>query len=113
MDFAHFRMLIHEFFNKDRVIVTEEAPIIILDSKSAVYMAGKVKDNKHKTHINRRVNFARNGEKWKMHKIDWCEGVLKLVGFVTKNVIENDLNTEMKYIMLCLENWQRTLLHEG
>ena len=39
-----------------------------------------------------------------MHKIDWCEGVLKLVGFVTKNVIENDLNTEMKYIMLCLEN---------
>ena len=35
MDLAHFRMLIHELLNKDQDIFLEEAPIVILDSKSA------------------------------------------------------------------------------
>ena len=40
----------------------------------------------------------------KMHKIDWCEGGLKLVDIVTKNVSENNLNPRIKYIMVTLEN---------
>ena len=39
MALENFRMLIHEFFNKDTDIVPEEDPLIILDSKSAVFMA--------------------------------------------------------------------------
>ena len=35
---AHFRILIHEFLNNDLDIVPEEAPLIILDSKYAVFM---------------------------------------------------------------------------
>ena len=41
-------------------------------------MAKNGKDKKHTSHIVRRVNFVRNGEKCKMHNIDWCEGGLKL-----------------------------------
>ena len=39
-----------------------------------------------------------------MHKIDWCEGGLKLVDIATKNVGEDDLNSRMKYIMVRLDN---------
>ena len=39
MDLSHFRMLIHEFLNKDPDIVPEEVPIIILDGKYTVCMA--------------------------------------------------------------------------
>ena len=60
MDLAHFRMLIHEFLNKDPDIVPEEAPLIILDSKSAVCMDKIGKDTKHTRHISRRVNVLRN-----------------------------------------------------
>ena len=63
MTLAYFRMLINEFLNKDPEIVTEEAPLIILDSKSAVFMAQDVKGTKHTRYIYRRVNFVRNGEK--------------------------------------------------
>ena len=76
MALAHFRVLIHELMNKDPDIVTEEAALIILDSKYAVCMAKNIKDTNHKRHIARRVNFVRNGENCKMHKIDWCEGCL-------------------------------------
>ena len=55
-------MLIHEFLNKDTYIVPEEAPLIVLDSKSSMCMAKNGKDNKHTIHIARRVNFLRNGE---------------------------------------------------
>ena len=47
-----------------------------------------------------------------MHKIDWYEGGLKLADISTKNVDENDLNTRMKYIMVRLDNWDRTLAQE-
>ena len=48
-----------------------------------------------------------------MHKIDRCEGVLQLADIVTKNVSEPDLTPMMKYIMVRLENWDRTLVQEG
>ena len=38
-------MLVHEFLNKDPEIVPEEAPLIVLDSKSAMCMSNNVKDN--------------------------------------------------------------------
>ena len=55
MDLSHFRMLIHEFLNKDPDIFPEEVPLIILDSKSAVCIANNGKDTKHKRHIARRM----------------------------------------------------------
>ena len=92
-------MLIHEFLNKDPYIVPEEAPLIILDSKSDVCMDKNGKDTKHKRHIYRRVHLVRNGKKCKMHNIDWCEGSIQLADINTNNVGENDLNSRMKYTM--------------
>ena len=103
MALAHFRMLIQGFLNKDPYIVPEEAPLIVLDSKSAMCMAKNGKDTKHTRHIARRIHFVRNGEKCKMHKIDWCEGGLQLADIGTKNVSEPDLTPRIKYIMVRLE----------
>ena len=50
------------------------------------------------------MHFVRNGEKCKMQKIDWCEGVLQLAYIGTENVSEPDLTPRMKYIMVRLEN---------
>ena len=113
MALAYFRMLLHELLEKDPDIVPEEASLIILHSKSSVCMANNGKDTKRTRHIYRRVHFVRNGENWKMHKIDWYEGGLKLSDIVTKNVGENDLNTRTKYIMVRIDSWDKTLLHEG
>ena len=101
---VHFRMLIHELLSKDPYIVPEESPLIVLDSKSDMCIAKNCKDTKHTRHILRRMNFVRNGELFKMHKIYWCEGDLKLVDIDTKNVGENDLTPRMKYIMVRLDN---------
>ena len=90
--------------NKDKDIVTEEAPLIVLDSKSAMCMAKNGNNTKHTRHIARRMHFVRNGEKFKMHKIDWCEGGLQLADIGTKNLSEPDLTPRMKYIMVRLEN---------
>ena len=57
---------------------------------------------KHTRHIARRMHFVRNGEKCKMHKIEWCEVGLQLADIGTKNVIEPDLTPRMKYIMVRL-----------
>ena len=46
MDLSHFRMLNNELTNKDTDVVPEQAPIIILNSKSAIFMANNIKDNK-------------------------------------------------------------------
>ena len=86
MALAHYRILIHELLKKDPYIVPEESPLIILDSKSAVFMAENGKDIKHTSRISRIVHLLRNCEKFKMHKIDWCEGGLKLADIATKNV---------------------------
>ena len=63
-----------------------------------------VLDTKHTRHIARRMHFVRNREKFKMHKIDWCEGGLQLEDIGTKNLSEPDLTPRMIYIMVRLEN---------
>ena len=66
-------------------------------------MAKNGKDTK-KRYITRRIHFLRIGEKFKMHKIDWCEGVLQLVYIATKNVGDPYLTPFMIYIMVRLDN---------
>ena len=83
---AHFRMLVHELLNEDPDMVPKEYPLIVLDSKSAMCMAKNGKDTKHTRHIAGIIHLVKNGEKYKMHKIDWCEGGLQLADIVTKNV---------------------------
>ena len=63
-----------------------------MDIKYTVFMAKNDNGTKNISHINRRVNFFRNGEKWKINKIEWCEGGLQLEDISTKNVGENGLN---------------------
>ena len=104
MALAHFRMLVHELLNEDPDMVQKEAPLIVLDSKSAMCMDKNGKDTKHTRHIARRMHFLRNGEKCKIHKINWFEGGLQLADIGTKNVSEPDLTPRMKYIMVRLEN---------
>ena len=104
MALAHFRMLIHELLNKDPDIIPEEAPSVVLDSKSAMCKVKNGKDTKHTRQIARRMHFLRNGEKCNMQKLDWCVGGLQLADIGTKNVSEPDLTPRMKYIMVRLEN---------
>ena len=95
-------MSIHELLNKYLDIVPEEASLIVLDSKSAMCMAKNGKDTKHTRHIAKRMHFVRNGEKCKMHIINWCEGGLQLADIGTKNVGDPDLTPRMKFIMVIL-----------
>ena len=62
MYLAHFRMLKIVLLNKDPYVVPEQAPLIILDRKSAIPMDKNDKDTKHTRHISRRINFVRNGK---------------------------------------------------
>ena len=104
MALAHFRMLIHEFLNNNPDIVPKEALLVVLDSESAMCMENNVKDNKHTRHIARRIHFVSNGEKWKIHKNDWCE-VGKQLSYITKKTVgEPDLTPMIKYIMVRLDN---------
>ena len=84
-------------------MVPKEAHLIVLYSKYAICMANNGKDTKHTRHISRRMHFVRNGEKCKMHKIDWCEGGLQLADIGTENVSKHYLTPRMKYIMVRLE----------
>ena len=104
MDLAHFGMLIHGLLNKDPYIVPEEAPLVILDINASVCTDNNGKDTKHTRQIARRVHFLINGDKYKIHKIDWCEVGLQLADIETKNVGKNNLNHIMKYIMVWLDN---------
>ena len=85
-------------------MVQKEAPLIVLDSKSAICMAKNGGDTKHTRQIARIMHLVRNGEKCKMQKIYWYEGGLQLTDIGTKNVSEPDLTPRMKYIMVRLEN---------
>ena len=67
-------------------------------------MANNGKATKHNRKFARILNFVRNGEIYRMHKIGWCEGGLQLADIGTKNVSEPDLTPRMKYIMVILEN---------
>ena len=69
MALAYFRILIHELPNEDPEMVRMEAPLIVLDSKSAMCIAKNGKDTKHTRNIARRMHFVRNGEKCKIHKL--------------------------------------------
>ena len=109
---AHFRMLVAELLNEYPDEVPKEAPLIILDSKSAQCMAKNGRDTKHSRHIARRIHFVRNGEKCKMHKIERCEGGLQLTYIGTKNVSESDLTSRMKYIMVRLEDLRTEHLYK-
>ena len=73
-------------------------------------MANNGKYTKHTRHISRKLHLARNGKNCKMHKIDWCEGGHQLVDISTNNVGENYLNPRIKYIMVILDNRDRTLV---
>ena len=84
-----------------------------MDSKYDDFMANNGKYTKHTSHIDRKVSLVRDGERCKIHNIDWCEGGLQLAEISTKGVGENDLNTRMKYIVVMLDNWERTLVQEG
>ena len=48
-------------------------------------MANNDKDTKHTRHIVRKIHIVRNGEKINMHKIDFCEGGMKLADIATNN----------------------------
>ena len=71
MDLAHFRMSVHELLNKDPYIVPEEAPLIVLDSKSAMCMDKNGEYIKHTRHIARKMQFVRNGDKLYIQNIYW------------------------------------------
>ena len=90
MSYANFRMLIYELLKNYPDIVPEETPLDILDSKSAIFISKNGKDTNHPRHISRRVNSLRNGEKWKIYKIDWCERGMQLADIAAKNIDEND-----------------------
>ena len=94
-------------------MVPKESPLIVLDSKSAMCMANNGKDTKHTRHIVRIMHFVRNGEKYKMNRIDWCEGGPQLADNGNNNVNEPDLTPRMKYIMVRLENCDNFFLLEG
>ena len=78
--------------------------MVVLDIKSAMWMANNGNDTKHTRHISRTLHFVRNGEKCNINRIYWCEGGLQLADIVTKNGSEPDLTPRMKYIMVRLEN---------
>ena len=60
MSLAYFSMLIHELLNKYPDIVPVEAPLVVLDRKSAICMANNDKYTKHTRHIASRIKFVRN-----------------------------------------------------
>ena len=94
----------HELLNKDPYIFLQEAPLIVLDIKSAMCMAKHGNYTKHTRQISRRMHFVRNGENSKMHNIDLCERGLQLEYIATKNSGEPDLTPRMKYNMVRIDN---------
>ena len=113
MALSHFRMSINELLNQNPRKVSEETPLIALYNKSAICMDKNGKDTKQTRHIVRRMHFVRNGEKYKINKIDWCERGLQLEDTYTKNVGEHDLTPRMKYIMVRLDNRDIKIIQEG
>ena len=99
--------------NKDLYIFPEKSPLGILDSKSSVCIANIGKEIKQIRHISRRVHFVKNGENFKIHKINWCKGGLELAEIATNNVGDNDLNPRTNSILVRLDNWDITIVQEG
>ena len=63
MVLAHSGVLIHKLLNKYPDIVTEEAPLIVLDGKSAMCMAENGSDTKHTRHIARKIKICKEWRK--------------------------------------------------
>ena len=74
MPLSHFSMINNDFLNKDPDVVPEQAPLDILDIKSAVFMSNNGEDTKHTRQIYRRMHFIRNGKECNMHRPVWCDG---------------------------------------
>ena len=47
-----------------------------------------------------------------MHKIDWCKGGMQLADIATNHVGDNYLNPRTRYIMVRLDNWDKTLVQK-
>ena len=62
MTLSNFRIIKNEFLSKYPNVVSEQSPIIILNSKSAVRMTKNGKETKHNRHISIRMHFVRNCE---------------------------------------------------
>ena len=60
--------------------------LITLDKKSDVYMDNNGNDTNNTRYIARILHFARNGETYKLHRIDCREGGLQYADISTKNV---------------------------
>ena len=58
MALAHFRMLVHELLNEYPDMIAKEAPLIVLDRKSAMCMAKNDRDTKHTRYIAIRMHFV-------------------------------------------------------
>ena len=58
-------MLINKFPSKDKYIVPERTPLIMLYKKYVVCISTNGKDTKHNTHMARRVHLVIKGEKRK------------------------------------------------
>ena len=62
IDLATFVIINNEITKNDPDVFPGQAPIIILDIKSDVFMSNNGKDTKHTIYIYRRMHFVRNGE---------------------------------------------------
>ena len=105
MALEHFRMLNDEFWDKDRYVIPEQAPLIILDIKSAICVVNNGKDTKHTIHISRRINFVINYKECNFHNIVRCEAGLKLADIETNNVREDEFNPILGYSRLGLDSF--------
>ena len=112
MDTENFRALNHNLLNKDPYVVPEQTYLIILDSKSSIYMAKNGKYTKQTRHITRIMNIVLNGKYCNLHKTVWCEGGMKPSDIGTKNVREYKLNTRLEFDMLRLNNI-KTRVNDG
>ena len=101
-------MLNNSFMYKDPHMVPEQAPLIILDSKSAVFMYKNGKDTKHTRHISMRMHLLRNSKKWNIHKTLWCEVVMNLKYIGTNTVTEDEFNSILGFTMVIIDNWHNT-----
>ena len=90
--------------NKYPDIVPEEAPLIVLYSKSSICMANNGRDTRHTRQISRRIHFVSNGENCKMQKKYWCEVGMQLAYIATNNVGKNYLTPIINNIMVRLGN---------
>ena len=86
---AHFRMLIHECLNKYPEIVPEEAPLIILDGKSSVFMDNNGNNTNHTRHISRRVNSVINGENCRCTRFTGVKEVCNWQIFQLRMLVRN------------------------